>query len=123
VALPFLTVLAPSERYYQNRGRAGQTLLARARQAIRLVKRWLPDREIRVIADNSYWALEWLATMSPWATVITRLRLDAALYEPAELREPGQRGRPREKGKRLPTLAHVAQDETTSWQRVWVEQW
>ncbi len=122
-ALPFLTVLAPSERYYQNRGRAGQTLLARARQAIRLVKRWLPDREIRIVADNSYSALEWLATVSPWATVITRLRLDAALYEPAELREPGQRGRPRKKGKRLPTLAHVAQDETTSWQRVWVEQW
>ena len=122
-ALPFLTVLAPSERYYQNRGRAGQTLLDRARQAIRLVKRWLPDREIRIVADNSYSALEWLATVSQWATVITRLRLDAAFYEPAELREPGQRGRPRKKGKRLPTLAHVAQDETTSWQRVQVEQW
>lgn len=122
-ALPFLTVLSPSERYYQRRGRAGQTLLDRARQAIRLVRRWVPDRELRVVADNSYSALEWLTTVSHWATVITRLRLDAALYEPAEPREPGQRGRPRKKGKRLPTLAQVAQAETTSWQRVRVEQW
>jgi hypothetical protein len=55
--------------------------------------------------------------------VITRLRLDAALYEAAGRREPGQRGRPRKKGKRLPTLAHVAKDEATSWQRVQVESW
>lgn len=88
-----------------------------------MVKRWLPDRELRIVADNSYSALEWLATVSPWATVITRLRLDAALYEAAGRREPGQRGRPRKKGKRLPTLAHVAKDEATSWQRVQVESW
>jgi len=56
-----------------------------------LVKRWLPDREIRIVADNSYSALEWLATVSQWATVITRLRLDAALYEPAEPRAPGRK--------------------------------
>jgi hypothetical protein len=122
-ALPFLTVLAPSERYYQDRKRAGQTLLDRARQAIRLAKRWLPDRELRIVADNSYSALEWLATVSPWATVITRLRLDAALYESAEPREPGQTGRPRKKGKRLPTLAQVATDDQTSWQRVRVQRW
>jgi DDE superfamily endonuclease len=102
-ALPFLTVLSPSERSYQRCGRAGQTLLDRARQAICLVRRWMPDRELRIVADNSYSALEWLATVSQGATVITRLRLDAALYEPAAPRKPGQRGRPRKKGKRLPT--------------------
>jgi hypothetical protein len=83
----------------------------------------MPDRELRIVADNSYSALEWLGTVSQWATVITRLRLDAALYEPAAPRKPGQRGRPRKKGKRLPTWAQVAQEETTSWQWVRVEQW
>jgi len=39
---------------------------------------------------------------------ITRLRLDARLYEPVPSRKPGQIGRPLLKGKRLPTLAVVA---------------
>jgi DDE superfamily endonuclease len=34
-ALPFLTVLAPSERYYTTRGRRSQSLLDRGRQAVR----------------------------------------------------------------------------------------
>ena len=121
--LPFLTVLSPSERYYERRGRAGQTLLDRARQAIRLAKRWLPERELRIVADNSYSALEWLATVRQWATVITRLRLDAALYEPAAPWKPGQMGRPRKKGKRLATLAQVAADAETVWSRTTMARW
>ena len=56
-ALPVLTVLAPSERYYQQRGREAQTLLERAVQALKVVRRWLPERELRVVADNTYAAL------------------------------------------------------------------
>ena len=59
-------------------------------------------------------------------TVITRLRLDAALYEPAPPPPPGKKshnGRPRVKGVRLPTLQKRLQDVTTSWQRVRVPQW
>lgn len=41
-ALPFLTTLCPSERYYTERGRAHQKLTGRARQMLLLVKRWLP---------------------------------------------------------------------------------
>lgn len=36
--------------------------------------------------------------------IVTRLRLDAALYEPATPYRKGQMGCPRLKGKRLPTL-------------------
>src|SRR5919199_1207353 len=46
---------------------------------------------------------------------ITRLRLDAALYEPAPPRRPGQIGRPRLKGERLPNLSVVAEDPDTVW--------
>jgi hypothetical protein len=53
----------------------------------------------------------------------TRLRLDAALYEPVPPRQPRQMGRPRLKGQRLPTLAHVLRDATTSWQTVTVRGW
>src|SRR5207237_3202573 len=56
-------------------------------------------------------------------TIVTRLRLDAALYEPAPPRQPGQRGRPRLKGARLPSLAAVAADAATTWTAVTIAQW
>jgi len=56
-------------------------------------------------------------------TCITRLRLDAALYEPAPPRRPGTKGRPRTKGTRLPNLSEVLEATTTSWQRVIVPGW
>jgi hypothetical protein len=59
-ALPFLTVLAPSARDYQARGRRPHALLDRARQAVRLVRRWLPTRELVVVGDQTDAALEWL---------------------------------------------------------------
>ena len=37
-------------------------------------------------------------------TLIARLRLDAALYAPAPIRQPGQNGRPALKGPRRPSL-------------------
>lgn len=122
-ALPFLTVLAPSERYYQARGRRPESLLARARQALRLVRRWLPARELVVVGDNTYAALEWLDAVRKTVCVIARLRLDAALYEPAPARKPKQTGRPRKKGGRLPTLAQVWAHPSTRWQMVTIAQW
>jgi hypothetical protein len=53
--------------------------------------------------------------------VITHRRLDAALYEPTPPRTPRRIGRPRLKGKRLPTLVALAVDPATLWtRRVWV---
>jgi hypothetical protein len=54
---------------------------------------------------------------------ITRLRLDAALYDPPPSRRPGTIGRPRTKRKRLPTLAAVLADADTTWQRITVPGW
>jgi DDE superfamily endonuclease len=112
---PLLTVLSPSERYDQPRGRSPQTLWDRARHAVRLVRRWLPERALVVVGDHTSAALEWLDAVGPAVCVITRLRLDAALYEPAPPRHPRQHGRPRKKGKRRPTLEKVVIDSTTPW--------
>lgn len=121
--LPFLTVLSPSERYYQQRGRRPRTLLDRARQAVWLVRHWLPERELVVVGDSTYAALEWLDSVRHVVCVITRLRLDAALYEPAPPRKPRQNGRPRKKGQRLPTLEQVLTDASTRWITVTVTNW
>jgi hypothetical protein len=125
-ALPCLTALAPSERYDAARGRRHKTLTDWARQLLRAVRRWWPDRPIVAVADSSYAALEFLAACRSWrepVAVVTRLRLDAALYEPAPPRRPGQVGRPRVKGARLPTLAVLAADPATAWTETTVAQW
>lgn len=90
-ALPFLTALCPSERYHQERGRRHLTLTDRARQGLREVKRWVPQRQLVVVADSSYAALEFLHAVREAVTVVTRLRLDAALYTPAPQRAIGMK--------------------------------
>jgi len=54
--------------------------------------------------------------------LITRLRLDAALYEPAPPRALRQNGRPRKKGA-PPTLQHVLEDPQTAWTRLTANSW
>jgi len=125
-ALPVLTALAPSERHNTERGRRHKTLTDWARQLLLVVRRWWPERAIVAVADSSYAALEFLAACRSWrnpVTVVTRLRLDAALYDPAPPRRPRQTGRPRLKGQRRPTLAAVAADPRTVWTEITVAHW
>src|SRR5581483_8208671 len=101
-ALPFLTVLAPSERYHQERKSAHKTLADHARQMIGQVPRWLPERQIVVTVDSSYAVLELLAAaaaLTQSVTIVTRLRLDAALYQPTPPHEKGKKCAPRKKGR------------------------
>lgn len=125
-ALPFLTVLAPSERYYEASPRAHKKLTEWARQVLLQVRRWLPERVLVVVADSSFAVIELLARMQRLTNpicMITRFRLDAALYEPAPERQPGQKGRPRKKGPPLPKLERVLCDANTVWQRVTLNNW
>lgn len=55
--------------------------------------------------------------------MIVRFRLDAALYQPAPEQKANTKGRPRKKGKRLPTLEQVAAHPQTVWQRVTIPNW
>jgi hypothetical protein len=122
-ALPFLTVLAPSERYHAQRQRRHKTLADWARQLVKQLRRWLPDRTLVVVADSSYAVIELLAVcvgLAQPVTLITRLRLDAALYDPAPPRQPGRRGAPRQKGERQPSLAQRLADPATVWTAVTV---
>jgi hypothetical protein len=120
-ALPFLTVLAPSERFYEARGRKLKKITDWARQLVFQLRRWLPEQAVIIVGDNTYAALDFLSacqTLNNPVTVITRLRLDAALYEPPP--PYSGRGRPRKKGGRLPTLQQLLKDKQTTWHRLTV---
>jgi hypothetical protein len=122
-ALPFLTALAPSERYAQARGRRHKPLTLWARQLLRQVHRWLPTRRLVLVADSTYAALDLLAALRSVVTVVTRLRLDAQLFAPAPPRRPHQKGRPRLVGQRLPTLEQQSGAPSTTWARVTIAHW
>lgn len=125
-ALPFLTVLAPSERYYESSPGRHKKLTDWARQMGIQVRRWLPNRKIILVADSSYAALELLnslLTLPKPVYMVTQLRLDAALYEPAPEQKRRPVGRPRKKGARLPRLSDVLSNEQTIWQKVTVDNW
>src|SRR6266699_3826995 len=83
-ALPFLSVLAPSERYHEQRKMRHKTITDWAWQMILQVARWMPGRGLVVVADGTYAVLEVLLKVSrlPCVSAITRLRLDACLYDP-----------------------------------------
>ena len=122
-ALPFLTILAPSQRANAERGRRHKPLTRWAIQAILQTRRWLPDRAITIVGDSSFACFELIAAVRRHVRLITRLRLDANLFAPAPLRRPGQRGPRACKGHRLPKLTDVLANPATRWIRVWVSEW
>jgi hypothetical protein len=121
--LPFLTILAPSERYAVAHRRRHKKLTDWARQAVLQVRRWLPKRKIVVVADSSFASLDLIASLRKHVCFITRLRLDANLYEPPPPRQRGQRGRPAKKGRRLPKLCDVLADRKTRWTKLVMPYW
>jgi hypothetical protein len=122
-ALPFLTVLAPSQRWSAERGHRHKKLTDWARQAILQTKRWLPKRQVIVVADSSFAALDLIAAIRRHVCLVTRLRLDASLFEPAPPRRPGQIGRPPKKGRRLQKLVQTLIDPATHWTTLVLPEW
>ncbi len=120
-ALPALTVLAPSARYYQQRGRQHKKLTDWARQMVMQLRRWLPQRTLVLVGDNGYAVLDLLhccQSLRDPVTLIASLRRDAALYAPAPPRQPGQQGRPPLKGARRPPLKALLDQANVTWASV-----
>lgn len=123
-ALPILTSLAPSKRYYEKQQRKPKALLDWARQQCFQLRRWLPNRKLTLVADGGFAALDFLEQLRRVnMACITRLRLDARLYEPAPARSSQRAGRPRLVGVRLPSLKQRLADAKTGWTKTHLENW
>jgi len=77
------------------------------RQLLLQTARWLPDRQIIGVADSSYAAIDLLNAVRNRVCMITRLRLDARLFDPPARRRPGTIGRPRVIGTRQAAWPNV----------------
>lgn len=120
-ALPVLSVPAPTPQVSERLGRRHKTIAQWARQMIRVMRRWLPNVALTVLGDQAYSVVELGHACRRYGVrLIAPLRLDAVLHEAPPARQPGTRGRPPLKGKRLPTLARRLDDAATPWQPLWV---
>ena len=119
-ALPFLTGLGwPKAK--ARRGRH-KTSIDWVRQMLTQVRRWLPERLLGLVVDGGFAAVALaLACQEQHVTLVTRLRLDAALYPPPALHPPGTRGRKPTKGKRQRSLKVWAARSDTPWETVDVD--
>lgn len=122
-ALPFLTALAPSERFAQQQGIRHKSITDWGRQLVKQVSRWVTKRRIILVCDSTYATYNFLDGLLKHVTVITQMRLDSGLYAPAPEPPTGKRGGKRTKGKRLPSLRQQLDDPATAWQRIRLRRW
>lgn len=120
---------APSRRTTGRRQQAAQqaaaarpyqTKLELARELVGVLAGWAGERSIYVVADSAYAGRTILERRPANVEVISRLRMDAALWTSPPARRPGQQGRPRRRGMRLPTPATMARARR-SWQSLSVD--
>ena len=122
-ALPFLTALAPSERYAEQRGIRHKSITEWGRQLAKQVRRWVAERRIILVCDSTYATYEFVAGVRNYVTLITQMRLDSGLYAPPPEPPPGKRGRKRRIGERLPGLQQRLLDPDTQWQAIRLRSW
>ncbi|MGH6612080.1 MAG: IS701 family transposase, partial [Burkholderiaceae bacterium] len=116
-ALPFLTVLCrPTDKHHPERHKTTIDILM---TLVRDVRRWLPERVIVLVVDGGFAAVKLaLCCAGQDVTLVTRLRLDAALYHPPAAQPAGKRGRKPLKGARQRSLTEWARRRDTPWTEV-----
>ena len=93
-ALPFLTALAPSERYCREHSKRLKKLTDWARQLVLQARRWIPKRPLVLVADSGFAALEFLAALVRQGERDQRLAIGVFAQCGRVLRRHPDRGRP-----------------------------
>jgi hypothetical protein len=113
--LPVLTALTPSKNWCEHHKQRYRPVTEWAERLLLTLHRWLPDRVIVAVMDGEFAAIDLLHRLRRYMVVITRLRLDACLFDPPS--EYKGRGRYPKKGARQPSLKARITDPATVWKR------
>jgi hypothetical protein len=115
-ALPFLTFLQYSKAYDKDREHHHRTTLDYAKVGVRFIKQWIGSRTWTLLGDGGFASVELVnACLSNGGNLISRLRLDARLYEDPIDRQPGQKGRKSKKGKSIASFKKMKDDDALTW--------
>ncbi len=101
--LPVLFRLYVSKKTVAKEGGWYRTRPELAVDMLYVLCRHRPDRRFHAIGDSAYGGQSVLGELPPNCDLTSRLTLDARLYDAAGPRRPGTNGRPRRRGRRLPT--------------------
>jgi hypothetical protein len=122
-ALPFLTIPTFSPATSAKLGKPHRTAPERTEGLVRLIRRWQPHRTIRLVGDSAFAVLRF-AHVCRMARVrlVSRLVLNAQLYDPPRVRPASTPGVKPKKGPRQPKLvdrldATTVAGSHTAWQR------
>jgi len=113
-ALPFMTVLCPSKKHDEQKGLKHKSSITRAMQMTYLISRLL-KRNWVLLGDGGFACIKLgHACINSGATLVSRLRLDAALFDEVIAPSKG-RGRRRVKGNKQATLKQRLKEKTLIW--------
>ena len=118
-ALPFMIVPALSPKTSQALGKTHRTQTQWAVYMIEKVRRWLPDRQLILVGDGDYAAKELIETCQSFqqpVQLVSKLRLDAVLYDFPTTPPPGKAGPKAKKGQLQPKLIQRLFRIDTPWQ-------
>jgi len=123
-ALPFLTLNAPSEATNKANGKRHKTSIDWIKQMACLVRRWLRGRQLVLVTDGGLTAVKLGLTCGALrqpVTWVSRMRLDAGLYDWPEEQPKEKRGPKPKKGKRLKSLQNWLDDPDTAWRKTEID--
>jgi hypothetical protein len=117
-ALPFLTVPTRCPATSLKLGRRHRTMPDYACILVRLLRWWLPDQDLVLIGDSGF-AVARLGHLCRrhHVRLVSRLLLNAQLYDPIPPQRPGKPGVKPQKGPRQPKLEARVLDTRTPWHR------
>lgn len=117
-ALPFMTVLCTSKKHDAQKGLKHKSSIERTIQLVYVISRLL-KRSWILLGDGGFACIKLGHTcLESSTTLVSRLRLDAALFDKVEEPQVKKRGRKRVKGKKQPTLKQRLTDESLlSWSK------
>lgn len=117
-SIPILARLYRNRKTCLKEGKLYRKRTELAAEMIRMLYSWLPFRRLHFVADEAYAGGIIYQALPQDADFTTRLRMDAVLYEPPPSQQQVHPGRPRVKGKRLPSPGQMAQDDSHPWKEV-----
>lgn len=117
-ALPFLVVPVLSEKTCQKLKKPHRSGVWWTAYLIKKIRTWFPDLKIVLVGDGGFAALALVAAAQRLeVNLVTRLRLDAKLFDFAGSQPSHKRGPKPKKGARQPNLQARLMDPKTRWRK------
>ena len=118
-ALPFFTVLEPSEKSTKKQGKRHKTTIDWSAQMVKQLVRWAPTISFILVGDGGFACakLAWTCLKNNIA-LVSRLKMNACIYAVPEEAPPGKRGPKTKKGERLFSFKEMLKIEDLPWEEV-----